>query len=78
LKAQGLRAKVIAAVGYRSLDDQAGKREKVWKPKKSLFTIFPWFSNMEHIHSWTKSPIKTIPFLWIWGLTEREQSSLFL
>jgi nitroreductase len=41
LKAQGLRATVIAAVGYRSLDDQAGKREKVRKPKESLFTIFP-------------------------------------
>jgi nitroreductase len=39
LKAQGLRATVLATVGYRSLDDQAGNREKVRKPKESLFAV---------------------------------------
>jgi nitroreductase len=37
LKEQGLRSTVIAAVGYRSIDDDTSKRKKVRKPKEVLF-----------------------------------------
>lgn len=37
LKEQGLRSTVIAAVGYRSADDDTSKRRKVRKPKEILF-----------------------------------------
>lgn len=37
LKEQGYRSTVIAAIGYRSEEDDAAKREKVRKPKEILF-----------------------------------------
>lgn len=37
LKEQGFRSTVIAAVGYRSTEDDTSKRKKVRKPKEVLF-----------------------------------------